>query len=72
MTHNALIEAQNRALWEQNNAPSWRDCNAAGLPHRWEYAHATADASWWHCARRSCPVSTRTGRYSRPSVYLAH
>lgn len=67
-----IIEEQNAALRAQNNAPSWRDCNAAGLKHQWRLSHVVqhrepAGAShYWECARESCPVNTRTTTPDRP------
>ena len=55
-----LLKAQDAALRAQNNAPSWRDCNAAGLRHQWELSHTTGVASYWKCHRVSCAVDTRT------------
>ena len=38
----------------QNDGHSWRDCNDAGLPHRWV---ADQVDLYWRCTR--CPVATR-------------
>jgi hypothetical protein len=61
-----------RTLQEQNNAPSWRDCNAAGLKHQWRLSHTLADGvTYWLCRRGSCAVGTRTlSPYDRPKGVL--
>lgn len=43
-----------RRLQQQNEQSSWRDCNDAGLPHRWVPEQVP---NWWRCVR--CPVTTR-------------
>lgn len=45
-------------LHEQNNGASWRDCNAAGMKHRWFARHSTGYHVYWGCQR--CPVDTMT------------
>ncbi len=44
-------------LAEQNNGTSWRDCERAGLRHRWRehlWVSRETGRHWWHCTR--CPV----------------
>lgn len=55
------IDAQLRA---QNNAHGWLDCNAHGLPHRWEPSQAKG---FWTCTR--CPVDTYDP-WAAPKRYL--
>ena len=67
-------------LAEQNTGTSWRDCNAAGIPHRWvPEIEIVPDGpgpiiSYWSCRR--CPVRTRKsiGVSSRsvPQPFLRH
>lgn len=70
-TYDDQLKAQNEGL-------SWRDCNDAGLPHRWEpvqEVHTGAPGStrsYWHCTR--CPVRTVKRRpissRSKPDPFL--
>lgn len=55
-----LVKNQNDQLRAQNNAPSWRDCNAAGYPHLWVRSHRVDGVTYWRCVRHSCSVGTRT------------
>lgn len=66
------LEYERRTLQEQNNAPSWRDCNGAGLKHRWRLSHTLDDGvTYWLCTRGSCAVGTRTtSPYARPRNML--
>lgn len=48
-------------LRDQNNGTSWLDCNAHGLPHRWQVDQVPA---YWRCLR--CPVGTRTESHATP------
>lgn len=44
-------------LAEQNHLRSWRDCNVAGMPHRWEaeYYSTLLNRLSYRCTR--CPVA---------------
>lgn len=58
-------------LAEQNNGSSWRDCNDAGLGHRWRHGVTTGPHPvfvFWRCLR--CPVSTRGLQGRRPRPFL--
>lgn len=45
-------------LKDQNNGASWRDCNEAGMPHRWKLSTMLSDgtSASYRCTR--CPVTT--------------
>jgi len=62
-----------RRLQQQNDGTPWRDCNAAGHPHRWvpDFTAVTPEGArrdWYRCTR--CPVSTITTK-GRPNRFLA-
>ena len=71
-----LVRQQNEQLRAQNNAPAWRDCNAAGLKHQWVESVILADeegnhlTTYWRCQRKSCAVDTRTTGEERPKGML--
>jgi len=56
-------------LADQNQIATWRDCNAAGFPHRWFIGHVVdgTDSVFWRCKR--CPIDTRT-LGGRPERFL--
>lgn len=64
------IDEANEQLRRQNNQPSWRDCNAAGLPHLWRFTHRVDGALYHSCQRVSCNVHTRTTKTIMPPTFL--
>lgn len=57
-------------LAEQNNGQTWRDCNTAGLAHRWVEEQRIDGATYYRCTRTSCPVRVRETGERRPRPVL--